>query len=68
MNGQLVSWGDVQGIAAAFRCYVGDSQLRRRHGESARLRVEQDFSLQRMAQQYADLYYDVTVRTVGWAA
>jgi sugar transferase (PEP-CTERM/EpsH1 system associated) len=55
-NGRLVPVGDVTAMTAVFAEYTADSMLRQRHGQSGRLRAEQKFSLQRMAEQYAELY------------
>jgi sugar transferase (PEP-CTERM/EpsH1 system associated) len=64
VSGQLVTAGDVQAITAAFQVYIDAADLRRDHGQQARLKVEQDFSLERMAQQYGELYENMTGGTV----
>jgi sugar transferase (PEP-CTERM/EpsH1 system associated) len=58
-SGRLVPAGDVAAMTAAFAEYTADSMLRQRHGQSGRLRAEQNFSLQRMAERYAELYRGV---------
>jgi sugar transferase (PEP-CTERM/EpsH1 system associated) len=68
LNGQLVSAGDVGGMAAAFQSYLDNSQLRREHGRHARSRAESAFSLHRMASDYAELYTTVMHKSSRRAA
>src|SRR5712692_3777380 len=59
VTGALVPVGNPLVLAAALRCYVEDAGLREGHGEAARRRVLQHFTLERMAQGYRDLYESV---------
>jgi sugar transferase (PEP-CTERM/EpsH1 system associated) len=59
LTGYLVEARDVTGLTAAFETYLQDQNLRNRHGQNARARVLQKFSLEGMATQYARLYNDV---------
>jgi glycosyltransferase involved in cell wall biosynthesis len=43
-------------LAAAIAGYVADPELRRRHGQASRQRATEHFSLERMAESYANLY------------
>ena len=56
---------NVPAMTAALAAYVGDAELRRRHGRAARARAESKFSLDRMAAQYAALYRSVVNGTRG---
>ena len=58
-NGYLVSAGDMAGLTAAYESYLYNPNLRDLHGRNARTRVEQKFSLERMANQYARLYQEL---------
>jgi glycosyltransferase involved in cell wall biosynthesis len=42
---------DIEGLAAAFVRYVRDPQLRVRHGQAARLRIERDFDSRAQARK-----------------
>ena len=68
INGYLVSAGDVAGLTAAYESYLYNPNLRDLHGRNARLRVEQKFSLERMATQYAQLYQELMKTRVNQAA
>jgi glycosyltransferase involved in cell wall biosynthesis len=59
INGYLVSAGDMAGLTAAYESYLYNPNLRDLHGRNARTRVEQKFSLERMANQYARLYQEL---------
>jgi sugar transferase (PEP-CTERM/EpsH1 system associated) len=59
VTGALVPVGNPLVLAAALRYYVEDARLREGHGEAARRRVLQHFTLERMAQGYRDLYESV---------
>ena len=48
--------GDAQGLAALMLRYLDDVDLRRRHGEAARRRALQLFSLPAMVSAYARVY------------
>ena len=56
MGGALVPRSDPDALAAAIAAYTGDAELRRRHGQASRQRAIGHFSLERMAQAYANLY------------
>jgi len=62
VTGQMVSARDVTALAEALRNYLRAPELRRAHGANARARAERDFSLERMAAQYADLYFNLADR------
>ena len=48
VTGKLVPMGDVGGFADALASYLEDGALRRRHGETARRRVVEDFAPERV--------------------
>ena len=54
--GYLVGAQDVTALTVAYETYLKDPMLRDQHGRNARARAEQNFSLERMASQYAQLY------------
>ena len=56
VGGALVPRSDPDALAAAIAAYTGDPELRRRHGQASRQRAIGHFSLERMAQAYANLY------------
>lgn len=56
VGGALVPRSDPDALAAAIAAYTGDAELRRRHGQASRQRAIGHFSLERMAQAYANLY------------
>jgi sugar transferase (PEP-CTERM/EpsH1 system associated) len=56
VTGALYEGADPATLAAALRPYVTDSGLRRAHGEAARARVVQNFSLDSMVARYLALY------------
>jgi glycosyltransferase involved in cell wall biosynthesis len=58
-TGYLVLPGHRAGLAARTQQLLEDAGLRRRFGEAAKQRAEQQFSLQRMIDSYAELYRDV---------
>jgi glycosyltransferase involved in cell wall biosynthesis len=55
-TGQLIASRDVPGLTSALEAYLNDSSLQQEHGRAGRARAVEHFSLDRMAQQYADLY------------
>jgi sugar transferase (PEP-CTERM/EpsH1 system associated) len=55
-TGTLVPAANAAALADAIVRYLGDDDLRRRHGKAARLRAEREFSLPHMAERYAQLY------------
>lgn len=56
IGGALVPRQDPSALAAAIAGYVADPELRRRHGLASRQRATGHFSLERMAEAYANLY------------
>ena len=56
VGGALVPRSDPGALAAAIGAYIGDADLRRRHGQASRQRAIGHFSLERMAQSYTNLY------------
>jgi sugar transferase (PEP-CTERM/EpsH1 system associated) len=56
VTGLLVPRRDPASLAAAIRQYLEDPEMRRRHGALARRRIEEEFSIDKMIQQYHDLY------------
>ena len=65
VSGHLIPAQDVSALASALLGYVRDSDLRRSHGSAARRRAVDQFSLERMATEYANLYLSVMDRSVG---
>ncbi len=60
-EGLLVDTENPQMLAAAIARIVDDSELRVRLGESARLRVRNEFSFDTMLHQYDELYHSLQV-------
>jgi len=56
VTGVLVPPRDPAALANALQAYRSDASLRHRHGAAGRVRVEADFSIERMVQQYLSLY------------
>lgn len=56
VTGLLVAPGRVTELAEALRTYVCSPALRSQHGRSARIRVEAEFSLERMISAYIAFY------------
>ena len=56
VTGCLVSAQDTTALTAAYENYLSDSKLRNLHGQNARARAAEKFSLERMGRQYAQLY------------
>lgn len=56
MTGRLVPVGDSQALAAAVLYYVKNNEIRQRHGAAARDRAESYYSLERMLENYYNLY------------
>ena len=56
VGGALVPPLAPSALAAAIAGYVADPELRRRHGQASRQRATEHFSLERMAESYANLY------------
>jgi sugar transferase (PEP-CTERM/EpsH1 system associated) len=59
ITGLLVSPRDEAVLTAAFQAYVSNPSMRSTHGRAARARAENEFSLERMAADYAALYLNV---------
>lgn len=55
-HGMLVDPTDAGAIAAALATYANEPLLARAHGDAARLRIEQQYSMNAMLDQYLDLY------------
>jgi sugar transferase (PEP-CTERM/EpsH1 system associated) len=60
VTGTLVTVGAVADLAQGLRAYVGDPHLRALHGKAGRHRAVDEFSLDRMASRYRDLYLTLT--------
>ena len=56
VTGQLVPRANSESIAQSMLGYFSDPSRARTHGRAGRQRVEQRFSMQRMAAQYEELY------------
>jgi glycosyltransferase involved in cell wall biosynthesis len=54
--GMLIPPGDVQALTQAMRTLLGDEQLRRRLGEAARRRVEEEYTIERMTERTVAVY------------
>ena len=59
VEGRLVAPGDGPSLATAVEQLIGSEADRRRMGAAGRSRVEREFSIARMADQYAELYRNV---------
>ena len=55
-SGTLTTPGDSAAVAAAMLRYATDAQYRRAHGQAARARAEELFSLSGMMNRYRELY------------
>jgi glycosyltransferase involved in cell wall biosynthesis len=55
-SGTLTTPGDAAAVAAAMLRYATDAQYRRAHGQAARARAEELFSLSGMMSRYRELY------------
>lgn len=58
-NGMLVPPGDIDSLAAAVISLLQNPEERRRLGEAARTHVKEEFSAERMATSYLDVYHRV---------
>lgn len=58
-TGLVVEPGDAAALASALNALLGDPALRERLGTRARQRVEDDFTVDRMASRSAELYRQV---------
>ena len=68
VTGTLVARQNPDALATAIAGYVKDPDLRRRHGQASRWRVTGHFSLERMAEAYADLYASLAARRLARSA
>jgi glycosyltransferase involved in cell wall biosynthesis len=59
VTGTLVPRGDVPALAAAMTRYLDDEQLRTRHGQAGRERVERDFQPEAIWQATLELYREL---------
>jgi glycosyltransferase involved in cell wall biosynthesis len=64
IEGALVAPGKPEALAAAIIPILRDPALRAAMGRAARLRAEQEFSLQGQVSRLASLYDEVS--TSGW--
>jgi len=56
VTGLLVPRSDPTSLAAAIQRYIEDPEMRQRHGALARRRIEEEFTIDKMVQQYHELY------------
>jgi glycosyltransferase involved in cell wall biosynthesis len=56
INGLLIPPGDLEALCTAFIRLINDPVERQRLGEAGRRTIEEKFSLQKAADQYADIY------------
>jgi glycosyltransferase involved in cell wall biosynthesis len=56
VDGLLVKPKDIEGMASALARLIDDSELRRRLGNAAALKVSQQFTVERMTWAYEDIY------------
>jgi sugar transferase (PEP-CTERM/EpsH1 system associated) len=68
IGGALVPRQDPSALAAAIAAYVADPELRRRHGLASRQRATGHFSLERMAEAYANLYTNLAAGRLARSA
>lgn len=59
-DGLLVLPQDINGMVAALDRVITDSRLRQRLGEAARRKVEHQFTLERMAHAYEQIYLELS--------
>jgi len=59
VDGLLVQPRDIGGMAAALGRLIDDAALRIRLGESARLKVQQRFTVEHMTRAYEEIYLDL---------
>jgi sugar transferase (PEP-CTERM/EpsH1 system associated) len=64
-NARLVAVGDVAAMSAALCEYLRNSELRARHGRASRQRTLDSFTLERMADEYDQLYCSLSRRTLA---
>jgi sugar transferase (PEP-CTERM/EpsH1 system associated) len=61
VTGLLVPSDDAESMAGAIARYVRDPELRKTHGSAGRLKVEREFSLDRMVDAYLAVYDELLV-------
>jgi sugar transferase (PEP-CTERM/EpsH1 system associated) len=59
-SGILVKSEDTNSLSQALCTLIKDAQLRNQMGEKGRCRVETNFSIKRMVQNYADFYIELS--------
>ncbi len=64
-TGILVSPEDSEAFANAIIRLLGESRLRKKMGEAGRKRVEERFSVQKMAEEYGALYEELLAKKTG---
>jgi sugar transferase (PEP-CTERM/EpsH1 system associated) len=64
-TGALVPAGDAAALATAIGAYAGDPDLRRRHGNAARARAVEQFSITAMLARYRALYDRILATAEG---
>ncbi len=62
VSGTLVPPRDASALAAALRAYVGDADLRRRHGQQGRERALRDFREETIWQLQVETYRELLAR------
>lgn len=65
VTGFLVPPGDHEALADAICRYASDPELRKQHGERARLRAVHEFSLDVMIERYRSLYDGTIAKTAN---
>jgi rhamnosyl/mannosyltransferase len=58
-TGLVVPPGDIEALASALARLAGDDDMRRRFGNRGRLRVVEEFTLERMISRAVEQYHDV---------
>ena len=62
VTGLLIGTGDVEGLAGAILKLAGDRALIGEMGRKGRERVNENFTMEQMAKQNEDYYYDLLGR------
>jgi sugar transferase (PEP-CTERM/EpsH1 system associated) len=60
VTGRLVNAAAPDELAQVIAAYAADAELRRAHGAAGALRVERQFSLDRMVEDYTNLYQSIS--------
>src|SRR5262249_7799527 len=66
-NGFVVPAGDSDALARVLTNLLADEELRQRVGLRARQKAEASFSIDRMAERYADLFEEVVTQSADRA-